>query len=139
MALLGLKSADPLPSGGYSFVVTVQSTPDVAESSTSIFGPAFERCGISLHSAPLTLHATDNVSWDRPRDISVAGGRAEFCPVIFEELAVGVALRINRDTRGYLETMSPIDLRSVLKLREGQRIAVRLLPGAALTSCLTSG
>ena len=139
MGLLGLKSADPLPSGGYSFVVTVEATPAAAETPASIFGPAFERCGISLHPAPLTLHATDNVSWDRPRDIAVAGGRAEFCPVIIEETAVGVALRLNRDTRGYLETMSPVDLRSILKLRDGHRIAVRLLPGAALASCLTSG
>ena len=139
MALLGLKSGDPLPSGGYSLVVTVQSGSGTAGMSTKMFGPEFaERCGISLHPGSLNLWADNNISWDGPREIAVGAATGEFCPVILEELAVGVAFRMNRQTPRYLETMSPISLRSQLHLRDGQRIAVRLLPGAALGSCLST-
>jgi hypothetical protein len=139
MALLGLQSGDPLPSGGYSLVVTVQPGSGTADASTRIFAPVFlERCDISLHPGSLTLWAGHNMSWDRPREIAVEAGIGELCPVILEELAIGVAFRMNRQTPLYLETMSPISLRSQLNLRDGQRIAVRLLPGASLASCLTS-
>jgi hypothetical protein len=139
MALLGLKMGDPLPSGGYSFIVTVQPGSGTADTWTRVFGPLFtQRCGISLHPGSLNLWATDNLSWDQPREISVGTTSGEFCPVILEESAVGVAFRSNRQTLRYLETMSPVDLRGQLKLRDGQRIAVRLLPGNALGSCLTS-
>jgi len=133
MALLGLKSGDPLPSGGYSLMVTVQSGSGTADRWTKMFGPVFAaRCGISLHPGSLNLWADNNISWDGPREMSVGATTGEFCPVILEELAVGVAFRVNRETPRYLETMSPRSLRSHLNLRDGQRIAVRLLPGAAL-------
>jgi CTP-dependent riboflavin kinase len=139
MTLLGLKSGDPLPSGGYSFVVTVQSGSGSADTWTKLFGPVFaERCGITLHPGSLNLWAAHNISWDQPREISVEDKTAEFCPVILEESAVGVAFRMNRQTRRYLETMSPVGLRNHLNLQDGQRISVRLLPGNALGSCLTS-
>ena len=139
MALLGLEMGDPLPSGGYSFVVTVQSGSGSADTWTRIFGPVFsERCGISLYPGSLSLGAGGNVSWDQPRQISAEGNTAEFCPLIIEETAVGVAFRLNQETRRDLETMSAVDLVNQLKLRDGQRIAVRLLPGNALSRCLTS-
>jgi len=138
MAVLGLKVGDPLPSGGYSFVVTVKSGDGSAESATNMFGPLFaERCGISLHPGSLNLWAEHNISWDQPREISVENNIGEFCPVIIEETVVGVAIRLNRDTRRYLEMLSPVNIRDQLHLRDGQRIAVRLLPGNALVSCLT--
>ena len=138
MALLGLKMGDPLPSGGYSLVVTVQSGTGSADTWTKIFGPVFrERCGISLHPGSLNLWADNNISWDQPREISVEDNTGEFCPVILEESAVGVAFRTNQQTRRYLETLSPVGLRTQLNLKDGQRIAVRLLPGNALGNCLT--
>ena len=139
MALLGLKSGDRFPVGGYSLVVTVQSGSGTADRWTTMFGPVFsDRCGISLHPESLNLWADGNVSWDQPREISVAAGIGEFCPVILEELAVGVAFRMNRLTLRYLETVSPVSLRNQMNLRDGQRIAVRILPGRFLGSCLTS-
>ena len=139
MALLGLKSGDSLPSGGYSLMVTVQSGSGPADTWTKLFGPVFaERCGITLHSESLNLWAGNNISWDRPREIAIEAGTAELCPVILDESAVGVAFRMNRQALRYLETMSPISLRSRLNLSDGQRIAVRLLPGVALGICLTS-
>ena len=138
MALLGLKSGDALPAGGYSLVVTVQSGSGTAETWTEMFGTVFaERYGISLHPGSLNLWANHNISWDQPREIAVENGIGEFCPVILEEAAVGVAFRMNRETRHYLETLSPISLRSHLSLRDGQRISVRLLPGGSLGNCLT--
>ena len=138
MALLGLKSGDQLPPGGYSFVVTVQSGSGASDTWTTMFGPLFaQRCGITLFSGSLNLSASDNISWDRPCQLSVAAGTAEFCPVILEERAVGVAFRANQQTRRFLETLSPIDLRAQMALRDGQRIAVRLLPGSSFGSCLT--
>ena len=140
MGLLGLKSGDPLPSGGYSFVVTVKSGDASAQSWTDIFGPLFAaRCGITLQPGSLNLWADHNISWDRPREIiSVESSTGEFCPVVIEETAVGVAVRMNHQTPRFLETLSPVGLRNQLHLRDGQRIAVRLLPGSSLASCLTS-
>jgi|SRR6266480_856708 len=136
MGLLGLRPGNPLPQGGQRIAVMVQSGSGSADAWTKMFGPAFERCGITLYPGSLNLWAAEEIFWDNPVTISTSAGTGEFCPVILEECAVGVAFRKNTETPRYLETLAPVRLRDRLNLSDGQRMSVRLLPGRALDSCL---
>ena len=57
----------------------------------------------------------------------------QFCPVILEEVAVGLAFRANSDTPTFLEVLSPVCLREHISNRhDGASIPIRLLAGSKL-------
>ena len=117
--------------------VTVESGSRTASAWTQLFGPAVEeRCGVKLHTGSLNLWAAEPVPWQDPVRITAGDVTGEFCPVLLEECAVGVAFRANEATPKYLETLSPVHLRDKLNLSDGQKIGVRLLPGSCLKAAV---
>jgi CTP-dependent riboflavin kinase len=106
---------------------------------SNLFGPIFqERFGIpSLWPGTLNLLAKSPVLWENPSRYSAH----EFCPIILEECAIGVVLRLAdpaRLTLEFLEVLSPVALRPRLgNVQDGQEITVRLLSGDLLERRVT--
>ena len=98
------------------------------------FRPPFnELFGVTLWPGSLNLWASEPIAWDDPFGLSAAGVAGEFCPVVLEEVAVGVAFRAPPYTPEYLEVLSPVELRPRLGgLQDGQMVGVRLLSGDLL-------
>jgi len=137
MALLGLRPSDPLPEGGQRLTLSVRSGSGTAASWTGLFGPALEaRYHVVLEPGSLNLWADAPILWQDPVHIIESTVTGEFCPVILEECAVGVAFRANKATPTYLEVLSPVHLRTRLNLSDGQPITVRLLPGSFLKAAV---
>ena len=135
-AILGVPPGGELPSSGEHLSVKVDKGHGSAAIWTTQFGPVIlERFGIELHPGSLNLWAENPVEWRDPVSLSADGMRAEFCPVVLEEVAVGMAFRGNRERPCYLEVFSPVGLRDRLGgLTDGQWISVRLLSGRDFAS-----
>jgi len=133
-ALLGLPAASMLPGGGQHLALEVRSGNGSASRWTCLFGPPFhERFGVTFWPGSLNLWASAPIGWDTPFRLTAGGVAGEFCPVILEEAAVGVAFRAPPYTPSYLEVLSPVELRPRLGgLVNGQVVRVRLLRGDTL-------
>jgi hypothetical protein len=132
--LLGLESGTLLPPGGQKLLVRIEAGNHSAEHWTALFGPIFRaRYGVNLYPGSFNLRAEHPIVWDAPLSIPTTRVNGEFCPVILEEAAVGVAFRGNSDTPVFLEVLAPVKLRDrVTNADDGNQIAIRLLSGKYL-------
>ena len=125
---------DPLPSGGQTLHLALRSGTGSARSWTALFTELF-RTQFGVHLEPGTLHlwAEEPIRWENPLQLPVAGIVGEFCPVILEERAIGVALRGNKAMPYFLEILSPVYLRARLPdSHDEATVEVRLLGGEFL-------
>jgi hypothetical protein len=132
--LVAIDSELGLPLGGQELLVRIESGSHSAETWTSLFGPIFTtRLGVKLYPGSLNLRSDYSVEWDTPLCIQVNAINGEFCPIILNERAIGVAFRGNRETPALLEVLAPVNLRDRLSnARDGDEIRVRLLSGRFL-------
>ncbi len=130
LALLGLTEESPLPAGGHS-TYGVYFT----RTSTSHFyvDDLSRELGTHMFRGSLNLRLCEAVVLLRPRQLSIAQEQWEAVPVILNESAVGVhAWKHAIHDQTYLEIFAPIKLVPVLALENGDRVAVRMLPGSQL-------
>jgi len=134
LALLGLSEGDPFPAGGQTLHLTLRSGSGSARSWTALFSEVFRtQFGVHLHPGTLNLWAEEPIRWENPMQLRVAGAAGEFCPVILEERAIGVAFRGNKAMPYFLEILSPVYLRARLPdSRDEATVKVRLLGGELL-------
>lgn len=132
--LLGLESGTVLPPGGEQVLVRIESGNHSAEHWTALFGPIFHaRYGVNFYPGSFNLRADYSIVWDAPISIPTSIVDGEFCPVILEEAAVGVAFRGNTHTPTLLEVLAPVKLRERIgNADDGNQIAIRLLSGKYL-------
>ena len=132
--LLGVEGGNVLPNGGQRLIVRIISGTGTATVWTELFNPIFQsRFGVTLFPGSLNLTSDHPVAWAAPVLIQIDTIVAEFCPIILEEAAVGVAFRGNAHTPTLLEVLSPVNLRKRMQIgSDGGSIEVRLLPGACL-------
>ena len=98
---------------------------------------SYLRADSSHYAAPPSLSplwSEAPLEWERPMPVSTGDYPAgQFCPVILEEVAVGLAFRANSDTPTFLEVLSPVCLREHISNRhDGASIPIRLLAGSEL-------
>jgi hypothetical protein len=134
LALLRLPAEAELPRGGEQLTLALRSGHGSASTWTYLFGPSFyEQFGITFWPGSLNLWGPRPITWDRPYCLVAGGVTGQFCPVILEEVAVGVAFRAQPFTLEYLEVLSPVELRPRLGgLQDEQMVRVRLLSGDLL-------
>jgi hypothetical protein len=134
LALLGLSDGDAFPAGGQTLHLTLRSGSGSARSLTALFSELFRtQFGVHLYPGTLNLWAEEPIRWENPIQLRVPGGAGEFCPVILEERAIGVAFRGNRAMPYFLEILSPVYLRDRLPdSRDEAIVTVRLLGGELL-------
>jgi hypothetical protein len=127
-------SSGALPRGGLEIVGVLASGSRSASSWTDLFNPFFgERFGITFVNGSLNLELGNAIEWENPRQFEIGGRSWEFCPIVLDEQALGVAFRGNRERPDLLEIASPVGLRARLgDLKDGARIRCRLLSGQLL-------
>lgn len=135
LVLFGLAPGSPLPQGGKPLVLTLRSNSGSAQIHTDRLAPMVRTLfGIELYPGSLNLWSEAPLEWERPMPVSTGDYPAgQFCPVILEEVAVGLAFRANSDTPTFLEVLSPVCLREHISNRhDGASIPIRLLAGSEL-------
>jgi hypothetical protein len=135
-ALLSLSSDAPLPAGGQPLRGKLLGGADTNSSAnewTKIFNPLFAaRLDVTFHPGSFNLRV-EPLSWESPWSQWIGDRDWEFCPVIIEERAIGLAVRANRDCPDLLEVASPVHLRTALGgLAIGTQVNARLLAGRPL-------
>ena len=138
LALLGLASDAALPSGGHHVrgeLLGGDDTTHSAEAWTDTFNPVFgSQVGVRFERGSFNLRVQP-VEWQAPWSLLIRTQVWEFCPLIIEECAVGLAFRGNRARPDLLEVALPVHLRTVLGgLANGAWLTSRLLPGRPLWS-----
>lgn len=134
LAILGRKAGESLPDGGQKLRLRHDSGHQSGHQWAAHFGELFrEEFGIGLFAGTFNLYSNGPIAWPAPQTFSRAEAEGfEFCPVVIEERAVGIAMRKGTEREDFLEVLSPVELRERLNASRGDAFAVRLLPGSAL-------
>ena len=131
---MGLPPTASLPPGGQLLSLKADSGSGTARAWTDLFAPVVQaRFGIALWPGSLNLWADAPITWEEPLLLHVESIDGEFCPVVLNEAALGLAFRRRPYTPHYLEVIAPIELRPRLGgIKDGDTVAVRLLSGSLL-------
>jgi len=134
LVLLGRHPGAPLPIGGQSITGTVRSGNRSAHQWTYMFNPVFHATyGVTFFPGSLNLHLSEPANWQEPLRVEIGGRDWEFCPVVLESRAIGLAFRGNRLHPELLEVASPVCLRDRLEnLEDDAMVSITLLPGTVL-------
>ncbi len=130
LALLGLTEGSPLPAGGHSTYGVYFS-----RTGTSHFyvDDLSRELGRQMVRGSVNLRLCEAVVLPTPQQLSIAREQWEGAPVILNECAVGViAWKHAIHDPTLLEVFAPVALAPVLGLENGDRVAVRILPGSQL-------
>ena len=133
---MGQTLSPALPTCGLVIVGVLASGSGSATRWTDLFNPVFrEHFKITLINGSLNLQLGKSIEWQDPSQLEIGGHVWEFCPIVLDEGALGVAFRSNRKRPDLLEIASPIYLRARLGgLKDGAQIHCRLLSGQLLRS-----
>jgi CTP-dependent riboflavin kinase len=87
---------------------------------------------VTFHPGSLNLSLRARLDWPEPFLLPDGSQPWEFCPVVLEERAIGIAFRGNRERPDLMEIASPVLLRARLVVEAGSAVRGRLLPGRLL-------
>ena len=131
--LLGLNAGEPLPAGGITLTVTYRRGTGTASLLTDDLAPMLlERFGMHVQPGSANLWAGEPVSLPDPIHVEGKSRQGFACPIIIEEQAVGLVYRESDVSPQFLEVLASTQLSQRLKLKDGQQVKVRLLPGTLL-------